>query len=85
MNESLKVGLMAQGTSSEAAWSIAQGGFGIAASLDEGWYGNGEFFNSQFPFSIFRRIFIISRSITFEFLVYAFVFQITRNLSDEFL
>jgi len=37
----LKVGLMAQGTSVEAAWGIAQGGFGIAASLDEGWFGNG--------------------------------------------
>ena len=35
---------MAQGTENEAAWSIAQGGFGVAASLDEGWYGNGQFF-----------------------------------------
>ena len=33
---------MAQGTSIDSAWSIAQGGFGIAASLDEGFYGSGE-------------------------------------------
>ena len=33
---------MVQGTGNEEAWSIAQGGFGIAATLDEGWFGNGE-------------------------------------------
>ena len=42
MNKQLKVGLMVQGTGNEEAWSIAQGGFGIAATLDEGWFGNGE-------------------------------------------
>ena len=42
MNKQLKVGLMAQGTGNEEAWGIAQGGFGIAATLDEGWFGNGE-------------------------------------------
>ena len=42
---------MAQGTSEEAAWSIAQGGFGIAASLDDGFFGNGLSF---LPFLIFH-------------------------------
>jgi len=40
--EQLKVSLMVQGTTTEAAWSIAQGGFGVVAKEgDQGWYGRG--------------------------------------------
>ena len=37
-----KVCLMAQGTAIDTAWKIAQGGFGVAASLDAGWFGQGQ-------------------------------------------
>ena len=35
---------MAQGTETKAAWGIAQGGFGVAATLDPGWFGQGRIF-----------------------------------------
>ena len=39
---------MAQGTDSEAAWKIAEGGFGLVTSdTDPGWFGKGFFFYSQ--------------------------------------
>jgi len=42
---------MAQGTTSQAAWSIAQGGFGIIASEnDQGWFGKGFSILSFFSF-----------------------------------
>jgi len=40
LSEQLRVSLMVQGTTIEAGWSIAQGGFGvIAREGDRGWYG----------------------------------------------
>ena len=44
---------MAQGTSKEASWGIAEGGFGVVASPnDQGWFGKGFlfFFFSSFLF-----------------------------------
>ena len=49
----IKVCLMAQGTASETAWKIAQGGFGVVASLDPGWYGQGQLLLSSFPVILF--------------------------------
>ena len=40
-SSSVKVCLMGQGTNSETAWKIAQGGFGVVSSLDLGWFGSG--------------------------------------------
>jgi len=47
----VKVCLMAQGTTSETAWKIAQGGFGVVASLDPGWSGQGQIFSYSYSFS----------------------------------
>jgi len=47
----VKVCLMAQGTASDTAWKIAQGGFGVVASSDPGWFGQGQFFFLSFSLS----------------------------------
>ena len=49
----VKVCLRAQGTSSETPLKIAQGGFGVVASLDPGWYGQGQLLLSSFPVILF--------------------------------
>lgn len=50
--ELLPVSLMTQGTTSEAAWSIAQGGFGVVATeKDQGWYGRGIYTTSSLKFA----------------------------------
>ena len=42
---------MAQGTSEEASWGIAEGGFGVVASAnDQGWFGKGFLLFSSFLF-----------------------------------
>ena len=42
-----KVYLMAQGITHKAAWSIAEGGFGVIANEnDPGWFGKGIYFSS---------------------------------------
>jgi len=47
-SEKLKVSLMVQGTTAEAAWRIAQGGFGVYASEnDQGWFGKGIYLTSS--------------------------------------
>jgi len=43
--------LMAQGTNTQAAWSIAQAGFGVAATLDKGWFGQGVYFTSELKYA----------------------------------
>jgi hypothetical protein len=43
---------MVQGTTSQAAWAIAQGGFGVIASEnDQGWYGKGIYFTSSLEYA----------------------------------
>ena len=42
---------MAQGTSGDAAWAIAQGGFGVTASQDAGWFGKGIYFTSELKYA----------------------------------
>jgi len=47
-SEQMKVSLMVQGTTTEAGWSIAQGGFGVVASeKDQGFYGKGIYSTSH--------------------------------------
>jgi len=51
-SEQLKVSLMVQGTTTEAGWSIAQGGFGVVASEgDPGWYGKGIYTTSYMKYA----------------------------------
>lgn len=47
-----KVIIQAHGTSESTGWMIAQGGFGIAPSLDAGWYGEGIYFTSRLEYAI---------------------------------
>jgi len=50
--EKLKVSLMVQGTTTEAAMSIAQGGFGVIASEnDQGWFGKGIYMTSSIKYA----------------------------------
>jgi hypothetical protein len=44
---------MVHGARREAAWSIAESGFGIAAQKDEGYFGKGFFFFLFFFFPLF--------------------------------
>ena len=51
-----KVSVMAQGTSKEASWGIAEGGFGVVASAnDQGWFGKGFSFLFLFFFSFSKK------------------------------
>ena len=51
-SEQLKVSLMVQGTTIEAGWSIAQGGFGVVASQnDQGFYGKGIYSTSHLNYA----------------------------------
>jgi len=51
-SEQLKVSLMVQGTTTEAGWSIAQGGFGVVASEnDQGWFGKGIYVSSSMRYA----------------------------------
>jgi len=51
-SEQLEVSLMVQGTTAEAGWSIAQGGFGVIASEnDQGWFGKGIYLNSSMRYA----------------------------------
>ena len=48
----LKVSLMVQGTTSEAAWGISQSGFGVIASeKDQGWFGKGIYLTSSLKYA----------------------------------
>ena len=50
--EQLKVSLLVQGTTTEAGWSIAQGGFGVVSSEDDpGWYGKGIYTTSHLKYA----------------------------------
>jgi len=50
--EQLKVSLMIQGTTTDAGWSIAQGGFGVVSSEDDpGWYGKGIYTTSHMKYA----------------------------------
>jgi len=50
--EHLPISLMVQGTTTEAGWSIAQGGFGVLASVgDPGWYGKGIYTTSHMKYA----------------------------------
>jgi len=40
-----------QGTTEEAAWSIAENGFGTVSVLDEGFFGKGMYFTSNFEYA----------------------------------
>ena len=43
---------MVQGTTTEAGWSIAQGGFGVVSSEDDpGWYGRGIYTTSHMKYA----------------------------------
>ena len=43
---------MVQGTTSEAAWGISQGGFGVIASeKDQGWFGKGIYMTSSLKYA----------------------------------
>ena len=51
-SEQLKVSLMVQGTTTEAGWSIAQGGYGVIASVnDQGWFGKGIYMSSSMRYA----------------------------------
>jgi len=51
-SEQLKVSLMVQGTTTEAGWSIAQGGYGVIASVnDQGWFGKGIYVSSSMKYA----------------------------------
>jgi len=51
-SEQLKVSLMVQGTTTEAGWSIAQGGYGVIASVnDQGWFGKGIYVRSSMRYA----------------------------------
>jgi len=51
-SEQLKVSLMVQGTTIEAGWSIAQGGFGVVSGEDDpGWYGKGIYTTSHLKYA----------------------------------
>jgi len=51
-SEQLKVSVMVQGTTTEAGWSIAQGGFGVIASVnDQGWFGKGIYVSSSMRYA----------------------------------
>jgi len=51
-SEQFKVSLMVQGTTTEAGWSIAQGGFGVVAREgDQGWYGRGIYTTGSVKFA----------------------------------
>jgi len=47
--KTVKVILMAQGTT--ASWDIAEGGFGVVATLDKGYYGKGTYFTSNLRYA----------------------------------
>jgi len=50
--EKPEVSLMVQGTTTEAGWSIAQGGFGVIANAtDQGWYGKGIYLTSSLQYA----------------------------------
>jgi len=50
--EQLKVSLMVQGTTTEAGWSIARGGFGVVSSIgDYGWFGRGIYTTSHLKYA----------------------------------
>jgi len=49
--EPMKVSVMLQGTTPEAARSIAQGGFGVARKEDQGFYGKGIYTTSSMKYA----------------------------------